>query len=287
MKWIEICKAGTWNAKNGKEVTLTTSDLDAIVSTYDPSVREAPLVFGHPEEEDPAFGWVDKLKRNGEILLAAFKQVPESVKELVNKGHYKKVSIALMPDKKTLKHVGLLGAVQPAVPGLKSVSFGDGADDLVVEFSNPDAVDPDKQEEEDMDKIKELEQELADEKAKREAAEKAKVDAESRADTAETALSTAAAKQQETEVENRIDKLIGENRILPGDKAAVKAVALALGKDSQEIELSDGSGKKKTVDHLFDFLSGLPDRGLLTEFSAPEGGKEKGVDIPEDLTSRV
>ena len=287
MKWIEICKAGTWTAKNGKDVTLTTTDLDAIVSTYDPSVREAPLVFGHPEEEDPAFGWVDKLKRSGEILLAAFKQVPDTVKDLVNSGHYKKVSIALMPDKKTLKHVGLLGAVQPAVPGLKSVSLGNGEGDLVVEFSNPDAIDPDKQEEEDMGKIEELEKELADEKAKREAAETGLADEKKRADTAETALSTAAAKQQETEVESKVDKLIEENRILPADKAAVKAVALALGKDSEEIELSDGSGKKKTVDHLFDFLSGLPDRGMLTEFSEPGSGKEKGTDIPEDLTSRV
>lgn len=287
MEWIEICKAGTWTAKNGKPVTLTAADLDAIVSTYNPSVREAPLVFGHPADEDPAFGWVDKLKRTGDVLMAAFKQVPDAVKDLVKAGHYKKVSIALMPDKKTLKHVGLLGAVQPAVPGLASVKFGNGGDELVVEFSNPDAVDPDKKEELDMEKIKELEQKLAEEKAKREAAEKSLGTAEARAKTAETELSSAKTKQQETELETRIDKLIQENRILPADKAAVKTVALALGKDENEIELSAGSGKKKTVDHLFDFLATLPDRGMLTEFSNPANDKNKGVTVPNDLTKHV
>ncbi|MFH2064978.1 MAG: hypothetical protein ABIK15_07265 [Pseudomonadota bacterium] len=279
MEWIEICKAGTWTAKNGKPVTLTTADLDAIASSYNPTDREAPLVFGHPSDEDPAFGWVEKLKRTGDILLAAFKQVPDVVKSLVKDGHYKKVSIALMPDKKTLKHVGLLGAVQPAVPGLASVKFGDGADELVVEFSNPDAVDPAKKEGEDMDKVKELEQQLADEKAKREAAE-------NQAKAAETELSAAKSKQQASELETRIDKLVAENKILPADKAAVKTVALALGKDEGEIELSAGSGKKKTVEHLFDFLSALPDRGLLTEFSSPDGSK-KETSIPGDLSKYV
>ena len=88
-------------------------------------------MFGHPEDSEPAFGWVDKLKRTGDILSALFKQIPDAVKSLVKTGHYKKISISLGSDKKNLRHVGLLGAVQPAVPGLANVKFSDperGAD---------------------------------------------------------------------------------------------------------------------------------------------------------------
>ena len=92
-------------------------------------------MFGHSEDSQPAFGWVDKLKRTVDILSARFKQIPEAVKSLVKAGHYKKVSNALGGDKKNLRHVGLLGAVQPAVPGLANVKFSNPAVGLL--FTKP------------------------------------------------------------------------------------------------------------------------------------------------------
>lgn len=282
-KWIEICKAGTWTAKNGSKITLTKGDLDNIAASYDPKERESPLVFGHPEDNQPAFGWVRKLKRAGEILLAQFQKVPEAVKELVKAGHYKKVSISLGADKKTLRHVGLLGAVQPAVPGLKDVKFEDGKDGLIIEFSNK--TDPNKTKEEDMEK-KELEKKLADEEKARKKAEADAKDSKDKANAAEKELSDSKLKAREGELETRIDKLVGK-KILAKDKPMVKKIALALGDTGEEIEFSDGQGKKGLDEHLFDFLSGLPDLGLTTEFSDPgNSGQGESIDT-SDMMTRV
>lgn len=268
-RWIEICKAGTWTAKNGKQVTLSTDDLDNIIETYNPEDREAPLVFGHPEDNQPAFGWVDKLKRTGDILAAQFQKVPEAVQNLVKAGHYKKVSISLGADKKSLRHVGLLGAVQPAVPGLKDVKFSDPEEGLTIEFSN-------KTKEDEVEK-KELERKLAAEEQARKDAETKLKESEEKTKAAEKELSDSKQKALEGQIETRIDELVGK-KIKAADKPAIKKIALALG-GSDEIELSDGAGKKSLDEHLFDFLSGLPDLGMLTEFSDPgQGSDDTGLD---------
>jgi hypothetical protein len=122
MMWIEIFKTGKHTDSAGNEKTWTGEDLDQIVSKYDPSVSEAPVVIGHPEENAPAFGWVESLKRDGAVLLAKMKNlVPEFV-DMVKKGLFKKRSISLYPDF-SLRHVGFLGAVPPAVKGLADVQF--------------------------------------------------------------------------------------------------------------------------------------------------------------------
>lgn len=285
--WIDVLKTGTFTANNGKAVAFTGEDLDAIRDGYDPENRKAPLVFGHPKENGPAFGWAKELRRVGGKLQARFDQVSDTVKDLVQKGHYKKVSLSLFPDKKTLRHVGLLGAAQPAVPGLGDVAFVGSNDALVFEFANKN--NPTK--EETMDKVAELELALKMEKEKREAAETGRSlaeektsAAEAKAKAAETKLSAGEKAARETEIGERIDKLVGK-QILPKDKPAVNAIAMSLAGDELEIELSSGAGKKKTIDHLFDFLDGLPDRRLLDEFSAPSGD-EKIEDLG-DITKHV
>ena len=288
--WIDVLKTGTFTANNGKTVDFTGDDLDSIRDGYDPENRKAPLVFGHPRENGPAFGWAKSLRRVGEKLQARFDQVSDTVKDLVKNGHYKKVSLSLFPDKKTLRHVGLLGAVQPAVPGLEDVSFDGGDEALVFEFATQNKPENHSNnnpatKEEHMDQVEELKENLRKEKEKREAAETSlsiaeekTTAAEKKAEEAETQLSAGAKAAREKEMGDRIDKLVGK-RILPKDKPAVSAIAMSLAEDDLEIELSAGAGKKKTVDHLFDFLDGLPDRGLLDEFAAPSGD-----DKVEDLT---
>ncbi|GBC62494.1 hypothetical protein DENIS_3466 [Desulfonema ishimotonii] len=268
MKWIDICRTGTWKAKSGKNVTFSEADLDAIVTAYNPDEREAPLVFGHPAEDDPAYGWVTTLRRSGQVLQAAFRQVPEAVKTLVNAGHYKKISLALMPDKKTLRHVGLLGATQPAVSGLTSAKFAGGDAGEIIEFSGPDN-DAGRKGKTEMD-VEELKKQLKEEQAARAIAEQAAQAAKTEAEQSAAELAAVRDRQTAAEIDARLGKLVSENRILPGDKPAVRAVALALEKSGEEIELSAGAGKKTMTDHLFGFLSALPDRGMLAEFSAPE-----------------
>ncbi len=279
--WIDLCRTGTWVAKSGCQVTFTAGDLDAIVEGYDPKKREAPLVFGHPKDDAPAYGWVEALRRNGDVLQGKFTQVADGVKELVAQGRYKKVSIALFPDGKTLRHVGLLGAAAPAVSGLRSVKFeAEEGDAKVFEFSEEDFGDKG-----DEMTVEKLQRQLEEEKRKREAMEAEASQAKEEAKRQAAELSAYQAKQREKEIEGRIEKLIEGNRILPTDRALVKTLALSLGSAGGEIELSEGSGKKPPVEHFFDLLSGMPDRKLTTEFAAPDGGEDK--DKLVDLTKCV
>ena len=91
--WIRIARTGTFKDSEGRQQSFGASDLDTIASTYDPAQLEAPLVFGHPKDSDPAYGWVKRLERRGEILFAQMAQVPSAVRELVENGRYRYVSM--------------------------------------------------------------------------------------------------------------------------------------------------------------------------------------------------
>jgi hypothetical protein len=131
---IEIFKSGTHTDSAGNKKTWTDQDLDAIVAKYNPAEHEAPAAIGHPEHNAPAFGWVESLERKGNMLYATFKDlVPEFV-DMLKKGLFKKRSISIYPDL-TLRHVGFLGAMPPAIKGLADIQFND-AEAMTIEFSD-------------------------------------------------------------------------------------------------------------------------------------------------------
>lgn len=141
-KPIEIFRAGTHTASSGRQVTITTADLTFSAAAYDKQLRQAPHVIGHPKTDDPAFGWVDRLEVKGDVLLASGELQPEFA-ELVQSGAYRNRSAAFyapndpgnpVPGTWYLRHVGWLGARQPAVPGLKPVEFAAG--EAFVEFAD-------------------------------------------------------------------------------------------------------------------------------------------------------
>ena len=123
--WIAIFKTGTHTDGAGQTRTWTEQDLDRIVAQFQPAEHEPPVVVGHPATDAPAFGWVADVKREGALLYARLKDlVPEFV-DLLKAGRFKKRSIALYPDL-TLRHVGFLGAMPPAVKGLPDAQFAAG-----------------------------------------------------------------------------------------------------------------------------------------------------------------
>ena len=131
MKRIEIFKTGKHTDSNGNTREWTEDDLSKIVNSYNPQVHEAPVVIGHPKDNAPAFGWVETLKKEGGVLYAQVKDlVPEFV-DTVRKGLYKKRSISLYPDM-SLRHIGFLGALPPAIKGLADISFSD-KEGIVIE----------------------------------------------------------------------------------------------------------------------------------------------------------
>jgi hypothetical protein len=121
-EWFEVFKIGTHTDSSGNTQEWTDRDLAQIASSYNPMVHEAPIVIGHPEIDSPAYGWVETLKSEGGKLLAKFKSLAPEFIDLVKRGFYKKISIALYPDL-TLRHIGFLGGMPPAIKGLKPVEF--------------------------------------------------------------------------------------------------------------------------------------------------------------------
>ncbi|NNI07724.1 peptidase [Pasteurella multocida] len=144
MNLIEIFKAGTRKDANGTEVTITVADLKQAVESYNVEFHEAPVVIGHPEHNHPAYAWVKRLALDGDILKAELDQIDPEFAEMVDKGRFKKVSasfyLANSPNNPKqgslyLRHVGFLGAMPPAVKGLRNPVFAEG-EEGVVDFSD-------------------------------------------------------------------------------------------------------------------------------------------------------
>lgn len=143
MNKLEIFKPGRHTAMSGLALNFTEADLKATAEAYDPALYEAPLVVGHPKLSAPAYGWVKSLAFAG-TLDAEPDQVEPAFAEMVNKGHFKKISASFFlplakdnpkPGVYYLRHVGFLGAAAPAVKGLKSASFA-GSEEGVIEFGD-------------------------------------------------------------------------------------------------------------------------------------------------------
>ena len=145
-----IFRAGRHRTIDGRSVAFSEADLAAIAAAYDAAVHEAPLVIGHPKTDDPAMGWVSGLKCVGLRLEADFRQMDPAFAEAVEAGRYKHVSAAFYaPDSPRnpkpggyyLRHVGVLGAVPPAVKGLGPLTFAED-DTVFLAFGEEETAPP-------------------------------------------------------------------------------------------------------------------------------------------------
>lgn len=128
MIWFEIFKAGTQTDSRGNSREWSESDLDNIIRNTEASGVDIPLVYGHPKDNSPAMGWVDKVKREGNRLLARIKEIQPEMKTNIQKRLYPNRSISLRSDN-TLRHIGFLGGVAPAVKGLGPINFSAGEEE--------------------------------------------------------------------------------------------------------------------------------------------------------------
>lgn len=130
--WIPIFKGGEQRDSQGR-VHDGNALIDKAISMFNPNQNEPPIVIGHPKNNNPAFGWVKELKKIGNTLYAKFKDVVPEFEDLVRKGLFKKRSVAFYPDG-SLRHVGFLGAVPPAVKGLTDLKFMERRKAMSFEF---------------------------------------------------------------------------------------------------------------------------------------------------------
>src|SRR5699024_496003 len=92
MRQFEIFKPGTHTSSAGATLSFTDEDLAASVAAYDPKVHEAPIVVGHPKDNLPAYGWVDKIEFAEGALVAHPREVDQDFAEMVKAGRFKKRS---------------------------------------------------------------------------------------------------------------------------------------------------------------------------------------------------
>ena len=136
--WIDVFRTGRHTDMAGNTREWTKADIDSIVGHYaaqDPS----PCVIGHPEVEDPAYGFVDKVRRSGEFLQVKLRDMMPAFAQAILDKRYPNRSVSLRRHPEggfMLKHLGWLGAFKPAVEGLRAATFAGDGPEQVFEFAN-------------------------------------------------------------------------------------------------------------------------------------------------------
>jgi hypothetical protein len=146
--WVQAFRPGIHTDADGQTRKWTPKDVDKVAQQYNtasdpknPERHVAPVVLGHPTDDAPAMGWVEKAKTvGGKLWLKLTELQPEFV-DALKKGLYKTRSISLYPDL-NIRHIGFLGASVPAVKGLAPFKFNDAQKAITIEFAEEEEVNP-------------------------------------------------------------------------------------------------------------------------------------------------
>lgn len=130
---VEIFRAGSRISSDGRSIEFGQADLDEIVASFEQANPDGvPLVIGHPQTHDDAHGWVSRLWRDGNSLFCDCEGVSDELAAKISDRRLPNRSASFFPPHHPhnptpgcwhLRHVGWLGAVAPAVPGLQPVQF--------------------------------------------------------------------------------------------------------------------------------------------------------------------
>lgn len=137
-QWVHVFSAGTHTDSAGKASDFSEDDLDQMVENV--KLGAAPIVLGHPKNNDPAYGWGDQLKRVGKLLFAKFKDVQPGFEAGVKSGAYRNRSLSIFKDKRhgwRVRHYGFLGAVLPAIDGMEPIAAFAAPEAETFEFAAP------------------------------------------------------------------------------------------------------------------------------------------------------
>jgi hypothetical protein len=134
--YVELFKAGQQIDSLGVARHFTAADLDSMVANHE----SFPIVIGHPKVDAPAYGWSAELKRDGDSLFGKFEHVESQFADMVQNKRFPNRSLRIKQTDNgyQVQHVGFLGAVAPAIPGLKQVEFAADDDAIEFEFSSYD-----------------------------------------------------------------------------------------------------------------------------------------------------
>lgn len=299
-EWFEVFKIGEHTDSSGNTKNWTEQDLDNIVAKYnEQNDHEAPLVIGHPKSNDPAYGWVDSLKRVGDRLLAKPKQVVKEFADAVKDGLYKKRSISLYPDG-TLRHIGFLGAVPPAVKGLKDLAFNDADKNPItieLEFEEANNIDSLKLQIDSLKsqiaEKKNLENQLTEYKEKTDKLTKDFEDAVANRLEAEQKLSSLYLKQRKLEYEQFLNEKLAYGNLTPAQAEAIKSLLASLEAVQEFTESSRETIIEKVISSFKEFVNTLPQQIpnpplVVDKSKQPEPGEfSEPVKVAERMAALV
>jgi hypothetical protein len=154
LKFLEVFKVGEHPISETESLNFSEEMLNASIAAYDPKLHEAPLVIGHPKNDDPAYGWVKNAKLIDGKFVTENDQVNPEFAELVSSGAFKKISASFYPigskysprpEVLYLKHIGFLGAKPPAIKGLAGIecqhAFAEDEELVTIEFGEINFMD--------------------------------------------------------------------------------------------------------------------------------------------------
>lgn len=296
LDWIPCARMGKY-----PQGDLTGELFDELVKNFDVTKHEPPVLVGHSaawDDEEPAYGWVSAIKREGEVLFLKFKEFSKDLAEAIKAGRYKKRSIAFRRDaeeKAFLFHLAWLGAVAPACKGLPNVYKQDFKDtEQVFEFSDIETETEQNRStpevktftEQEVEALKTQEREKVQtefsskiENAKKEAAEAARKEAE--AEYSQKLESTKKLDAHRKEVDAVIEKAFAEKKITPAQVEPLRAIGYSLS-SVEELNYSETVAEKKTdvkenslstFKKVIENYAAAPDAS--GELADPANGKEK------------
>jgi len=127
---------------NGTKKVWTGEELDQIVTNTKKLIDKnvfngAPMVIGHPKTDAPAYGWIQDLKREGNVLSVKGGNLHDEFAEGVEKGLWpnRSIRIGKGADGFYLKHIGFLGAVPPAIEGMDAI-YNAATDDECFDYAS-------------------------------------------------------------------------------------------------------------------------------------------------------
>ncbi|MEZ7891172.1 MAG: hypothetical protein QMC67_05455 [Candidatus Wallbacteria bacterium] len=255
LKDVAIFMSGKHTDMNGNEKEWTNRDLDKIIERYNPALHEAPVVIGHPATNAPAFGWVESLKRVGNILYADFKNTTKEFIDMLKEGRFKKRSASFYPDM-TLRHVGFLGATPPAVKGLPEFSFGENEATIIEfeEFQNQKNISITGGNE--IMTPEEMQAKIAEhQNSSRDFAERNKI-LETENQELKKRLEAMEIKNRKSEHANFCEKIIAEGKLSPAKKAEIMDFMEILS-GAASYNFSEG-GAAAPLDKFKGFLENMP-----------------------------
>lgn len=270
----EIFRTGTWNGRK-----FTRQDLDDIVSAASEVGFKPPLKLGHAEKSgDPAYGWVENIKRIGNRLVGDFVDIPNDLAAAIKDRRFDNVSAEIFFNlrrgvedgttklfRRALKAVAILGAETPAVSNLKPLSAFTEFDAEEVFTETPDK--------ESLVEIEELKTQLAQLQQKL-----TEQDTQLKAYAAKEAAMQAQMRQQK--IKQKTDQLK-----LPAFKDHITALYSLLADKEEVVKFGEGEvNGEKVLDDLIAHLN-KQTTGLFTQRAHKTQAKEE-IDNPGEEVNR-